>query len=562
MPSSPLTVPAPHALALSELVAGLGAGLAAVVDSRVAGGSASEPARDEAPPDPLIDDVTLAEPGVGLTGVPGDLVLGVGIATAGEAEALVTAAATAGAGALALRRGLAREDQVRAAAGSAGLPLVAVADEASWAHVAWLVRELLDRALTSTSTSERASPDELFVLADACAALVGGPVTIEDTSSRVLAYSASTDPVDPARVSTIVGRRVPAATVAALRARGVFRHLVRSAEPLFLPAAADGSLDARFVVPIRVGDEWIGSIWAIVDAPVPESVHRALRDIAAVVALQLLRLRTAADLGRQLVSERLQSVLAGDASASADLALPAPPWRVVVLGSDPSASPAGRLAHWESVFRRASWQRPLLVLLDDDVLTLVAEREPTRPARELTGPERQSWRWLSDLVGGLARQRPWAWAAASGPVHAAAELPPALTTAREVARLVAAGELSGPTVPAEEAWAALIVARAVRAVASDLAGPAPVGGAGPVLLGGAGPHEGFDPVLAQTVRAWLDHPGDLKASAAALSVHVNTVRYRLARARAELGLDLNDPTVRLALALHLRALPTAGAGHE
>lgn len=547
MPSSPL-----HALRLSELVAGLGTGLASVVPSE---SSTEGPATDRqgaAPTDPLIDDVTLAEPGAGLTGVPGDLLIGVGVTLESDALALVEAAAAAGAGALALRRHVTRHQGVRDAVTAAGLPLVAVADEASWAHIAWLVRELLDRALAGTRAEESLGPDELFALADACAALVGGPVTIEDTSSRVLAYSESSDRVDPARLSTIVGRRVPAATVAALRARGVFRHLVRSAEPLYLPPASDGSLGARLIVPVRVGDEWIGSIWAIVDGPVPEAILRPLREVAAVVALHLLRLRTASDLGRRWAGERLRSALAGDVGAVGEVGLPAPPWRVVILGADPAASPAARLAHWESVCRRAAWQRPHLVAIDDDVIAVVADRpEVRRAARDPARPDRQSWGWLAKLVSDVAGQRPWAWAAASPPVASVEDLPTALSAARDVARLLPDGTATGPTVSAEAAWAPLVVARAVTAVARESTGiGSPLDG-----LPGDGARESM---LAETLRVWLDHPGDLKACAVALGVHVNTVRHRLSRVRAELGVDLHDPTVRLALTLQLRALHARG----
>ena len=110
--------------------------------------------------------------------------------------------------------------------------------------------------------------DELFALADACAALVGAPITIEDTQSRVLAYSSTQDVADPARVSTIVGRRVPDEVIASLRGRGVFRRLARSDQPFFVPAGR--GLGARLVVPVRAGTEWLGSIWAVVDDEPPD----------------------------------------------------------------------------------------------------------------------------------------------------------------------------------------------------------------------------------------------------------------------------------------------------
>jgi hypothetical protein len=56
-----------------------------------------------------------------------------------------------------------------------------------------------------------------------------------------------------------------------------------------------------------------------------------------------------------------------------------------------------------------------------------------------------------------------------------------------------------------------------------------------------------------TLRAWLDAHGDVSATAAALHVHPQTVRYRLAGLRQTLGPVLDDPDGRLELALALRA---------
>jgi DNA-binding PucR family transcriptional regulator len=55
-----------------------------------------------------------------------------------------------------------------------------------------------------------------------------------------------------------------------------------------------------------------------------------------------------------------------------------------------------------------------------------------------------------------------------------------------------------------------------------------------------------------TLRAYLDHSGDVTAAAAAMHVHPNTFRYRLRRACELADLHLEDPTERLMLALQLR----------
>ncbi|WP_462417725.1 PucR family transcriptional regulator [Kytococcus sp. Marseille-QA3725] len=69
--------------------------------------------------------------------------------------------------------------------------------------------------------------------------------------------------------------------------------------------------------------------------------------------------------------------------------------------------------------------------------------------------------------------------------------------------------------------------------------------------------------LLPTAEALLDHGGALEASARALFVHVNTVRYRISRIEQLVGLDLTDPrdawTLRVALAVHRIDAPR-GAG--
>ncbi|MHB2021824.1 MAG: PucR family transcriptional regulator [Mycobacteriales bacterium] len=59
--------------------------------------------------------------------------------------------------------------------------------------------------------------------------------------------------------------------------------------------------------------------------------------------------------------------------------------------------------------------------------------------------------------------------------------------------------------------------------------------------------------LCETLRAWLDHLGDRKATAAALTVHPQTVRYRIDQVSRLLGHDLGGADKRFELALALRA---------
>ncbi|MFJ7156674.1 helix-turn-helix domain-containing protein [Streptomyces sp. NPDC101118] len=68
------------------------------------------------------------------------------------------------------------------------------------------------------------------------------------------------------------------------------------------------------------------------------------------------------------------------------------------------------------------------------------------------------------------------------------------------------------------------------------------------------------PALRDTLRGWLAHHGSWDRTAAALGVHRNTVRQRVARAAALLGRDLDDADTRMELWFALRTASGVG-GH-
>jgi DNA-binding PucR family transcriptional regulator len=58
--------------------------------------------------------------------------------------------------------------------------------------------------------------------------------------------------------------------------------------------------------------------------------------------------------------------------------------------------------------------------------------------------------------------------------------------------------------------------------------------------------------LVETLRAYLDHFGDVSAASRTLGVHPNSLRYRLRRIAQVSGLDLGDPDARLLAQVQLR----------
>lgn len=393
-----------------------------------------------------------------------------------------------------------------------------------WAHLVWIVRSLVEGA---ERVGDGASVhQDLFGLADATAALLAAPVTIEDARHRVLAYSTTTDTADPARTSTIVGRAVPDDVVRHFRALGVFRTLATTTEPFQVPASDVGVLP-RLVIPVRVGDELLGSVWAIWSGELTAALCGQLQRSAAAIALHLLQLRAQGTLASRYSIDLVRRVLAGTPAPDDPVpTLPAGPWRVVAfapLGSGPAHED---LDLWRTTFRRHAWADPILADLDGVLLGVVSER---------SGPG--SWPWLQRLLAaGTAR------AAAGAPVEQVAALPRSRTEALHT--LAELRDTDARTLAHEEVWAPILLRRSVAWCADEPA---------PAALEALAAHDtthGSD--LSRTLLAWLDHWGDVTRTGRALGVHPNTVRHRLGRVRSVVGDEpLEDPRQRQALHLVL-----------
>ena len=173
------------------------------------------------------------------------------------------------------------DERVVAAARKSGAAVLLVEPSVPWGQLA---------NVTQTLVNGGTRTGDLFGLADVIAGVVGGPVTIEDQQSRVLAYSYRQQDVDPVRVQTILGRRVPEEARRALDEYGVFTHLASSDEPIFVPKLTP-QLGNRLVAAVRAGRELLGSVWVEVTGPVDAARSAALVDGARTAALHLLRSR-------------------------------------------------------------------------------------------------------------------------------------------------------------------------------------------------------------------------------------------------------------------------------
>src|SRR5579862_793753 len=196
------------------------------------------------------------------------LVLGVGVHAAADTAALLATLGEHDAAGLVLRSPVTVTADVTAAVQASGVPLLGLTRGASWTQLAAMLRSLLAEGDVGDDGAETLGgipSGDLFSVANAVAALIDAPVTIEDRSSRVLAFSGRQDEADPSRVETILGRQVPERYSRLLAERGVFRELYRSEQPVYIDPSGSDLPDfalPRAAVAVRAGDEVLGSIWA------------------------------------------------------------------------------------------------------------------------------------------------------------------------------------------------------------------------------------------------------------------------------------------------------------
>ncbi|MCD4523959.1 CdaR family transcriptional regulator [Nocardioides sp. cx-173] len=494
----------------------------------------------------------------------GALVLGVGVDEPERVVALLHALGREGAAGLVLRGPVQVTPEVRTAVEESGVTLLGLSRGAPWAHLAAMLRSLLaegDVGVAEPESMGGLPSGDLFAVANAISSLLDAPITIEDRSSRVLAFSGRQDEADPSRVETILGRQVPERYARVLSERGVFRDLHRSDKPVFItPIPMEGNTftQPRVAVAVRAGDEVLGSIWAAVPGPLSDERTEALCDAAKLVALHLLRVRAGADVQRRLRADLLSSALEGGAGAREALdrlglgAQPLMVLGVAVTGSDVGDGADGdavvahereRLSDAFAMHLSAVHPKSAAALIGGVAYGLVpvpgsadgAEERASRIAQEFldrVGDRRNAVVGIGPIAGDVGEL-----------AHSRSSVDRALRVLRDgggrrVARL---SDIHVEALMLE--MRDLVAARGDR----------PEGALARLMAYDAQHHAS----LVETLQAWLEAFGDVVAAAERLYVHPNTFRYRLRRLMEVGEMDLSEPDVRFGALLQLRLLPPA-----
>ena len=493
---------------------------------------------------------------------PRALVLGVGVGAEGIAP-LVTSLSDEGAIALVVRAPVDLDDETRAAIDASGVAVLGLARGATWVQVAALVRSLL--ADGDIGEAERESigglpSGDLFAVANAIAALLDAPITIEDRSSRVLAFSGRQEEADASRAETIIGRQVPERYARILTERGIFRDLYRYDRPVIVDPVildAEGITTQRIAIGVRAGDEVLGSVWAAMDGPLSPERAAGLKDAAKLVALHLLRVRAGADVQRRLATELVGTALEGGAGARDALSrLGLVGQRVTIVGaalkreqqSEPSAraeqlliADQQRFADALAVHLSAVRHGAAVALVGDVAYGIFPVAGDAETAEE------RGAAIAHDFLDRVGTRMPAV--VAIGP--AASDVAGIAQSRAAVDRILRVLRQTGGTT--RVARSADVQLDSLVLELRDLAASRGDGPMEPIARLIAY-DERHDAQLVVTLRAWLETFGDIAAASASQFVHANTFRYRLRRVQEISGLDLDSPDARFAAMLQLRML--------
>jgi len=479
-----------------------------------------------------------------------DVVLAVGLRPRQAALAdLLRVAGDAGATAVVVKVAEPVADDLIDASRVAGTGLLAVPPEISWSQLHSLLRTALASSGVNPDAAEGAPIGDLFALANAVAAMVGGPTTIEDTRSRILAYSSTGDEIDEPRRQAILGRQVPDEWVALLTEAGAFKRLWSSGEVVRIDdLAGDGSLRPRLAIAVRAGDELLGSIWvAEGEAPFSDTAEDALRDAANLAALHIARSRAGEDLERRVRGDQLRAILEGRGPLEvlASRLGAEPDGRFVVVayelqnGADAAVvAQRERALDFVAMYCEAFRRKAASVAIGQTIYALVPMGDEStdgifRLARELI--ERAKASLKIDMRAGVGSV-----------VVGLREVTRSRADADQVLRVLGRTDSSARLAGIDD-----VRAEAMLLELGDLVKERPH-----LLIGEIDRVRAHDEKhgsdYVQTLLAYFDAFGDVPTAARTLDVHPNTLRYRLRRVTEFAGIDLSDPQQRLAAELQLR----------
>jgi DNA-binding PucR family transcriptional regulator len=504
-----------------------------------------------------ITAAVVAEPGFAASLVTGAVVLGIGFRAPAETARLLAMAGRVGCSAVVVRDPDRDEDiaALAEAATDAGVGLLVLDPAIPWDTLLPVVTDVAGRHDEAADADDEVPLGDLFTLADAIADRVGGPVTLEDAGFRVLAYSQFVGVMDPGRATAILGRRMPQVWADHLECTGVLARL-RDTDDVVDVADGPDNANRRLIVAVRDGaSRPLGFIWVAEAAgPLPDTAAETLRRTAPIAVPHYRRHRELISAQHRHRQQLVRALLQGQGPQQRyadELDLPRhEPLVVLAVTADTDADLTARA--WERIVDHVALScetRRWTAVMTRIGRTVLAIAHPPRGLQP-DAVDRLGHDIVDHSVAATGQQL---HAAASTPVVGAIGLPGRRTEAEHALSLCRT-QYERRFVRYDEVRAHAVL----DAVTELLRGRADLRLPGLERLRAEDARRTGGARLVPTLRTYLETGGAVPATAQGLGLHPTTVRYRLTRIIALSGLDLDDPTTRMACALLLRTFDPDG----
>jgi len=342
--------------------------------------------------------------------------------------------------------------------------------------------------------------------------------------------------------------------------------LARERRPLRVPPMLGSGVDAGCVLaPVAVGEAIFGYLAIL--APVEDGAGpgddldlQIVQHAANVYALSMMRERMAAEVARQLRDELFEGLLLGrtqDERVARERAMrlgynPEVVYRVLVVVAESAETPgderpetvAQRRRLLESLAELSERQSPeaFVTVRDDELVVLLPESDEARDLGRAAVQQAASlvpdWRVVVG-VGGPS-------ASASAIARSYAQARRALDTAQRFNQNQNQGNLGDVVVFEDLGLYRLLF---------HVSDPSELRGFTDQVLGELVEYDQrHNADLVRTLAGFLEHNGNLQATARELNLHVNSVAYRMQRIRAIAGLDFENSEDRLLAQVALKIL--------
>ncbi|MEW4371552.1 PucR family transcriptional regulator [Paenibacillus kandeliae] len=388
--------------------------------------------------------------------------------------------------------------------------------------------------------------DSLQTLAEMISEVMGSPVTIEDEAHRLLAYSMHDPNTDPARIATIIGRRVPEHVQRALYESGAMQQLQDSAEPQHIRQLSDVGLSRRMAISVRHYDEVIGYIWLLEhDGSYSDQQLEQFRRGAVIAASKMMQQQQRQqkiDLLRRLLNGRFQSEQeAAEQARSHGIEL-LPYHYVLILEQQEAGKLHTCIERIQQAASEYAVRIPLYMEENNRLIILCgchAGQQPSDLSTRIRSMAARIQQWLPVTEFG--------WLAAGEQVSSALHIQRSYEQAKEL--IVLHQHL--PETQAITYYPDAGFYRYLPAIYRE-SRQFPISW-GPLDRLAAYDQE-HNSNLLQTLAVFLDQDSDSKQAAAILHVHSNTLNYRLRRIAEVSGINLNSMAEKVTLYLELKLL--------